>query len=105
MGRVFLAIVSAMRGDLLVFMFELMHLSGAAYDLVMSVQKCLMCAQSQVPECSMSVVCANFGSRQTFLSRTLPCEANSVDHVKKKQKTDNNLTNLILGAIDTSFLI
>lgn len=103
MGRVFLAIVSAMRSDLLVFMFELMYLSSAAYELVMSVQKCLMCAQSQVPEYLMSVVCTNFGSCQTFLSHTLPCEVNSVDHVEKK--TENNLTNLILGVIDTSFLI
>lgn len=103
MGRVFLAIVSAMRSDLLDFMLELMYLSSAAYELVMSVQKCFMCAQSQVPEYLMSAVCTNFGSCQTFLSHTLPCEMNSVDHVEKKP--NNNLTNLILGVIDTSFLI
>lgn len=86
MGRVFLAIASAMRSDLRVFMFELMYLSSAADELVMSVQKCLICAQSQVPEYVMSAVCAHFGSRQTFLSHTLPCEANSVDDVEKKPR-------------------
>lgn len=85
MGRVFLAIVSGMRSDLLVFMFELMHLSSAAYELVMSVQKCLMCAQSRVPGSLMSAVWTSFGWCQTFLSHTLPCEVNRVDHVGEKK--------------------
>lgn len=81
MRIVFLATVSDVRSDPLVFRFKLIYLSRVACELVISVQKWFMGVQSQVPEKRVSAVCTQFRLCQTHLKHPVPSQVNSVDYL------------------------